>query len=104
MNIDESTLQWLKDYLTDRTQVTTSNSTTSDECSVGIGVPQGSVLGPLLFLTYVNDVTKVIQHSSHYLYADDATLNMLGLYYRLTWTKLESGATSTNSLSILTRL
>ena len=37
-------------------------------------MPQGSVLGPLLFILYVNDIVSVINHSAHYLYADDLAI------------------------------
>ena len=46
---------WFKAYLADRQQVVTIDGTTSSPCYVNCGVPQGSILGPLLFHCYVND-------------------------------------------------
>ena len=66
--------QWFSSYLTNRTQTTQINSYISNKEVVDCGVPQGSVLGPLLFLLYVNDT----QHSSRKLkffhFADDTNV------------------------------
>ena len=47
---------WFKSYLTDRKQIVIANDTKSEPCTVTCGVPQGSILGPLLILCYVNDM------------------------------------------------
>ncbi|XP_055390584.1 uncharacterized protein LOC129619367 [Condylostylus longicornis] len=67
-------LKWFESYLSNRTQKTKVNNSTSDSLGASIGVPQGSVLGVLLFLIYVNDMAKVVQRSKLVLFADDALL------------------------------
>jgi hypothetical protein len=65
---------WLESYLSDRFQVTKVNGCTSDLCcEEAFGVPQGSVLGPLFFLLYINDINKALKSYFH-LYADDTIL------------------------------
>ena len=78
----------ISNYLTGRTQKTKVNGNISDESKITCGVPQGSVLGPLLFLVYVNvyasyhvyvyDVENVIQNSKIHLYADDTVIYISG--------------------------
>ena len=70
--ITGSALTWLKSYLTDRTQCVKVAGVLSQELPVLSGVPQGSILGPLLFLLFVNDLPNVTAGVS--LYADDTTL------------------------------
>ena len=66
-------LQWFKSYLCDRRQRVVLNGVTSDWASVLAWVPQGSILGPLLFLIYINDIVNGTT-SSIRLFADDASL------------------------------
>ena len=69
---------WLKHYLTDRKQCTLANGTKSPKTNITCGVPQGSILGPLLFLLYVNEIEYICKHSKVLLYADDTVLYVSG--------------------------
>lgn len=64
----------LESYLTNRAQKVRIGDVLSDSKDVKVGVPQGSVLGPTLFLIYVNDISSLRLNGRIYLYADDATL------------------------------
>ena len=69
-------LKWLTDYLSSRKQQIVVNGESSSRCSVSSGVPQGSVLGPLLFAFYIDDITKTLLSpgSTLVLYVDDVLL------------------------------
>ena len=63
--------KWFREYLTNRYQHVLINSCNSSTLPVISGVPQGSLLGPLLFLIYINNLSSSLKHSEAYLFADD---------------------------------
>ena len=65
---------WLTDYFIGRTQRVIANNMTSDEIVVGSGVPQGSVLGPLLFLIIIDNIADLNISSNIGIFADDSRL------------------------------
>ena len=64
--------RWLQAYLSNRVQQVSVNNTVSDVLPVVSGVPQGSILGPILFLVFVNDIPAAVSSSLVLLFADDA--------------------------------
>lgn len=72
-SIHPQVISWIRSYLASRKQFVIVNGAQSQIGSVTSGVPQGSVLGPLLFLLYINDITDGIQSQMH-LFADDCVL------------------------------
>ena len=74
--ISEATINWFRSYLSNQQQRVILNNHLSDSLPVLYGVPQGSVLGPTLFIMYVNDIFNILFNSSLKLYADDAVLTL----------------------------
>ena len=66
-------LNWIKDFLANRTQSVILNGSNSHNITVSLGVPQGSVLEPILFLAYINDLLKQVR-SRVRLFADDTAM------------------------------
>ncbi|KAK4324262.1 hypothetical protein Pmani_005102 [Petrolisthes manimaculis] len=74
-NLGPGNIGWIKSFLCGRQQRVTVNGETSSWRSVTSGVPQGSLLGPLLFGMYINDLPEVISDESQlFLYADDTKI------------------------------
>ena len=71
-------INWFTSYLSSRTAVTSINNITSTPKPVTVGVPQGSILGPLLFLIFINDLPQCLKHCKSILYADDTLLYYAG--------------------------
>jgi hypothetical protein len=65
--------KWFENYLFDRSQFVEFESNTSMKRNISCGVPQGSILGPLLYLIYVNDIDKAC-NSKILSFADDTTM------------------------------
>jgi hypothetical protein len=72
--IKNKELDWFRSYLLDRTQVVVNNGSVSDKCTINIGVPQGTILGPILFLLYINDVSNSVSGAHLNIYADDVVV------------------------------
>lgn len=78
-------LDFFRSYLTNRSQYVYYNSTSSSHQEVKRGVPQGSILGPLLFILYLNDISNCSDFFKYILFADDTNL----LSYNKTLKELE---------------
>ena len=65
---------WIKSYMSDRVCRTLVNNELSSESNITCGVPQGSLLGPLLFIIYLNDLVNCVKSCQVQLYADDTVL------------------------------
>ena len=72
--IKGNALKWFVSYLSNRRQCTKVNGKLSSEEAVECGVPQGSVLGPLLFILYINDMENALNFTKPKLFADDSNL------------------------------
>ena len=67
-------LAWFRSYLSERHQFVSVNGVNSELPKIPCGVPQGSVLGPLLFLIFINDLPNVSKKLNFYLFADDTNI------------------------------
>ena len=70
-NLEGSAINLLNSYLSERSQYVEDNEIESEKLPINNGVPQGSILGPLLFSIFINDIPNCVVHSLFHLYADD---------------------------------
>lgn len=71
MGITGQLWNWFRDYLSNRQHYVHIEGSSSDKLPVLSGVPQGSILGPVLFIVYINGIPDVIHHSLIFTFADD---------------------------------
>ena len=84
-------LFWIENYLLERYQKTICNSTLSVVERIKCGVPQGSILGLIFFLEYINDITNILGDLKYQLYPDDTVIYCAGENYNDINAKLQSG-------------
>jgi hypothetical protein len=78
LGFEPTAINWFRNYLLDREQHVDLDGTLSDMEKVNLGVPQGSILGPILFLLYINDVNKSETGAIFTKFADDTTVLATG--------------------------
>ena len=78
LGISGMLLKLLRNYLTNRKQATLANGHTSDLVHIACGIPQGSTVGPLMYIIYMNDVSSSLKNCKYQLYADDTIIYISG--------------------------
>lgn len=81
-------LNWIKSYLSNRSLKVEVNNVLSDRFSVTYGTPQGSVLGPLLYIIFANDMPKILKFTNSIMFADDTTIFISGKNLKFLYRKI----------------
>ena len=103
MGVASDSLKWFRSYLSERKQVTSINRVQSQPCTISSGVPQGSILGPLLFICYMNDI-PISVNCKFMLYADDTVLLSSGKDTRKIANELSKNLESCNTWLVNNKL
>ena len=82
MNITDKALEFFTNYLDNRQQQTVVNDCKSELRQMTVGVPQGSILGPVLFTLYINDIVTAVTNSQICLFADDTVTHHMKISLR----------------------
>ena len=90
---DQTALNWVSSYLTNRKQCIVQNNSMSSMQPIKAGVPQGSVLGPVIFLLFINDLPLFINEAYLEMYADDTTAYFADKDKKKVETHLQNGTT-----------
>ena len=96
LGVGRSLINWVGSYLENRSQRVYANDTFSQFLKVTQGVPQGSVLGPLFYIIYANDLSKIVKNCEIALYADDTVLFTANKDFNKSVSRLQADLESLN--------
>ena len=80
--VEDNELLWFTDYLSDRSQAVNVDGCISSFSNINTGIPQGSVLDPLLFLIFINDLPTSLRNTLINIYADDTGIHVCGTDFK----------------------
>ena len=94
LGFEKDVVDWFKSYLSNRKMYVEISNSKSEMQTNNIGIPQGSILGPEIFLYLINDVKKCLKYSSCILFADDTTIYVIGKNLKCLKAKLQHDITA----------